>query len=144
VGSLTHLNAPSSGRSFSPKDPTCTSPGSAFSAAGAQGSCKQTGGILSYREISALQSKQGGSYVSVYEKDAAINYMVYKTDSRDRNYSWVSYDDKTTFEQKIEFANDRGLRGLLIWAIDQDDDSLTSLNAVTGKDITLISLSSIV
>ncbi|KAK6216415.1 hypothetical protein LQW54_003619 [Pestalotiopsis sp. IQ-011] len=61
--------------------------------------------------------------------------MVYKTDSRDRSYSWVSYDDKTTFEQKIDFANKRGLRGLLIWAIDQDDDNLTGLKAVTGQDI---------
>lgn len=64
--------------------------------------------------------------------------MVYKTDSRDRSYSWVSFDDKTTFQQKIDFANERDLRGLLIWAIDQDDDSLTALKAVTGKDIASI------
>jgi hypothetical protein len=44
-------------------------------------------------------------------------------------------DDKTTFQQKIDFANARGLNGLLIWAIDQDDDSFTALKAVTGKDL---------
>jgi hypothetical protein len=47
----------------------------------------------------------------------------------------VSYDDKATFQQKIDFANARGLNGLFIWAVDMDDASFSALRAVTGKDI---------
>lgn len=47
----------------------------------------------------------------------------------------VSYDDKTTYQQKVEFANARGLGGLMIWAIDQDDERYTALESVLGKDI---------
>lgn len=43
---------------------------------------------------------------------------------------WVSYDDFDTFQQKIEFANDLGLGGLLIWAIDLDTPQLGALSAV--------------
>jgi hypothetical protein len=45
-------------------------------------------------------------------------------------------DDKTTFQQKIDFANARGLNGLLIWSVDMDDSSFTALKAVSGKDLT--------
>jgi chitinase len=42
----------------------------------------------------------------------------------------VSYDDDDTFSQKKELAKDLGLGGYLIWAIDQDDENLTALQAV--------------
>ncbi|KAK8131958.1 glycosyl hydrolases family 18 protein-like protein [Apiospora kogelbergensis] len=123
------------GRSFTLKDPSCATTGCEFSGAGAKGKCTKTAGNLSYREIMQIQKDNAGAYDSGYDEEAGVNYMVYKSDSRDRHYSWVSYDDKTTFQQKIDFANKRGLKGLLIWAIDQDDDSLNALKAVTGKDI---------
>jgi len=31
---------------------------------------------------------------------------------------WISYDDKDTFQQKIDWANDIGFGGSLIWASD--------------------------
>ena len=68
-------------------------------------------------------------YVSKYDQTAGVNYLVYN-----RN-SWVSYDDKTTFQQKINFANERGLSGLLLWAVDMDDAHFTALKSVTGKDL---------
>ena len=42
----------------------------------------------------------------------------------------MSYDDADTFDQKKELAKDLGLGGYLIWAIDQDDEHLTALQAV--------------
>lgn len=42
----------------------------------------------------------------------------------------MSYDDADTFSQKKELAKDLGLGGYLIWAIDQDDEHLTALQAV--------------
>ena len=51
-------------------------------------------------------------------------------------FAGVSFDDKTTFQQKIDFANQNGLNGLFIWAIDLDDSTYTALKAVTGRDLT--------
>lgn len=31
---------------------------------------------------------------------------------------WVSYDDEITFGQKLDWANDVGLGGAMIWASD--------------------------
>ncbi|KAH8738309.1 hypothetical protein BGZ61DRAFT_583252 [Ilyonectria robusta] len=121
------------GRSFKLRDPSCSDPGCRFGGPGEKGRCTDTAGILSYREINehrAMSELNKGAY-TIHDKEAAINYMVYG----DKNEDWISYDSKETFEQKIDFANELGLRGLLIWAIDQDDDRYTALKAVTGKDI---------
>jgi chitinase len=54
----------------------------------------------------------------------AVKYVTWNGDQ------WVSYDDEDTIAQKIEFANNLGLGGLLIWAIDLDNDKLDALAAV--------------
>jgi len=46
------------------------------------------------------------------------------------NSDQVSYDDKDTFQQKIEYANSQGLGGLLIWAIDLDTPNLDAMQAL--------------
>lgn len=38
-----------------------------------------------------------------------------------------------TFEDKIKFANERGLNGLMMWAIDLDDSKSSALSALTGR-----------
>ncbi|KAG9952210.1 glycoside hydrolase family 18 protein, partial [Aureobasidium melanogenum] len=117
------------GRTFELKNPACTTPGCGFSGPGAEGKCTKTAGILSYSEIQDIIENNKGKYVSKYDQTAGVNYLVYN-----RN-SWVSYDDKTTFQQKINFANERGLSGLLLWAVDMDDAHFTALKSVTGKDL---------
>src|SRR5436190_9347513 len=42
----------------------------------------------------------------------------------------VSYDDKDTFQQKVEYANSLGLGGLLIWAVDLDTPDLEALQGL--------------
>jgi chitinase len=63
----------------------------------------------------------------IKDTTAAVNYMVYGKDN------WISYDDRETFQEKIDFANDRGLSGILIWAIDLDNQNLDALKTVSGK-----------
>lgn len=64
-----------------------------------------------------------------YDEEAKVNYIVYG-----RN-NWISYDDEKTFGDKIDFANERGLSGLMIWAIDLDDTKHSALSALTGKGV---------
>ncbi|KAA8895207.1 hypothetical protein FN846DRAFT_348546 [Sphaerosporella brunnea] len=113
------------GRSFELKDSSCFTPGCQFKGPGLAGKCTKTSGILSYAEIKDIVSASGAE--PVQDLDAGVNYLVYN------NNNWVSYDDRATFQMKIDFANNRGLSGILIWAIDLDDDNLDALKAVTGK-----------
>ena len=39
---------------------------------------------------------------------------------------WVSYDDADTFKQKKDFANSRCLGGLMVWAMDQVDQTASN------------------
>ncbi|KAK4069890.1 CAZyme family GH18 [Trichoderma aggressivum f. europaeum] len=112
------------GRTFNLKSASCWKPGCPFSGPGDAGQCTGTAGILSYREVQSILDRTGAT--SYLDKDAAVRYMVYGNDS------WVSYDDETTFQTKIDYANKLGLSGLLIWALDLDSSGLDALRAVSG------------
>ncbi|GIJ83231.1 hypothetical protein Asppvi_001751 [Aspergillus pseudoviridinutans] len=94
--------------------------------AGDEGDCTQTAGRRSPEIKDIIQSTNAKPY---HNKDAAVNYLVYGQNN------WVSYDDNNTFQAKIDFANKRGLSGLMIWAIDLDDSTRSALSALTGNPV---------
>jgi chitinase len=115
------------GRSFKLSDAKCWKPGCKFSGPGDKGPCTKTGGVLSYKEIMDIIAATGAK---PYDNDEAkVNYLVYGQNNR------ISYDDKKSFQAKIDFANDRGLNGLMMWAIDLDDAKHTALSALTGSPV---------
>ena len=67
----------------------------------------------------------------IYDEKAAVYYFNYG----DKGNNWLSFDDSVTFQKKIDLANDRGLGGIFVWALDQDDDNMHALKAVLGKNI---------
>ncbi|KAM0814064.1 putative chitinase [Seiridium cardinale] len=127
--SLINLGIAFYGRSYTLADASCYTPGCAFASAGSKGECTKTAGYLSYREIMDKVSDAGGAVNEVWDEVAGVKMLVY-----DSNH-WISYDDSATFQQKVDFANERGLAGLMVWAIDQDDDGFNALKALTHKDI---------
>jgi chitinase len=99
------------GRSFELADPSCSTPGCQFSGGARPGPCSDQSGILMYYEIQALL-KENPNLKPVHDESAAVNYLVFdKT-------QWVSYDDAKTFKQKVDWANEVGIGGSLIWASD--------------------------
>ncbi|KAF2495510.1 hypothetical protein BU16DRAFT_561793 [Lophium mytilinum] len=116
------------GRSFQLSDPACAKPGCLFSGGADPGPCSATSGILEYYEIKALLS-QHSDLKPVYDKSAAVKYVVYNGNQ------WVSYDDAETFKQKVDWANDLGLGGSLIWASDADDDKYSAHSGLLSRDI---------
>jgi chitinase len=84
--------------------------------------CTKNSGTLSYKEIDQIIKQD--NLTPYYDKENAVKYITWNKDQ------WVSYDDEETFQQKIKFANNLGLGGLLIWAIDLDTDNLDALRAV--------------
>ncbi|KAJ6256129.1 hypothetical protein Dda_8964 [Drechslerella dactyloides] len=125
--SKVHLGFGFYGRSFKLKNPSCSEPGCPFEGPADAGPCTDTAGILSYKEIQSLIETSGGAKPK-YDKTAQVKYLTWGRGN------WVSYDDKATYEAKVAFGNKRGLNGLLIWAVDQDDRKWTAMKAVTGKD----------
>ncbi|GFP57665.1 endochitinase [Trichoderma asperellum] len=109
------------GRKYTLADPTCWQPGCAFKFAGSPGPCTATAGILSYREIMQVIADTGATPYT--DTTAGVEYMVYEGNQ------WLS---ATIFAAKIKYANELGISGLMIWAIDLDDGNLDTLTAVVG------------
>ncbi|KAL5087414.1 hypothetical protein Trisim1_007813 [Trichoderma cf. simile WF8] len=117
------------GRSYKLADAACRLPGCRFSGPGDKGECSNTEGYLSYREIMDKIKQAGDSAEEIWDEVAAVKMLVYDSNN------WISYDDSTTFQQKVDFANERGLAGLMIWAVDQDDDGFNALQGLTNKNV---------
>ncbi|EAT76454.1 hypothetical protein SNOG_16082 [Parastagonospora nodorum SN15] len=81
---------------------------------GAAGSCTNSRGILSNREIKQIIKDEG--IKSYFNETAMVKYFTYK------GSCWVGYDDAETYALK-EAANDRCLGGIIIWSIDFDDET---------------------
>ncbi|EJP61449.1 symbiotic chitinase [Beauveria bassiana ARSEF 2860] len=106
------------GRAFTLADSSCTIPGCAFSSGAKPGVCTRTSGYI-------LSKNKG--LEPVYDKDAAVKYLTFDKDQ------WISYDDKDTFADKIDWAKRIGFSGSLIWASDLDDYEFTAHKALIGK-----------
>ncbi|PYH80263.1 hypothetical protein BO82DRAFT_375731 [Aspergillus uvarum CBS 121591] len=105
------------GRSFTLADKSCTTPGCPFKDASSPGCCSDTGGILAYYEVmdvlnGASTSSKRSTITPVHDKTDAVNYFTFDGDQ------WVSYDDATTFAQKVAWVNEVGIGGAMIWASD--------------------------
>lgn len=105
-------------------DSTCSKPGCTFSTSGNPGSCTNTGGILSYSEVSSRNFSL--STQTYYDPKSTVKWNVY-----DGN-QWVSYDDQQSFFDKKKFLSGRCLSGLMIWAIDQDTQNHDALEGLLG------------
>lgn len=105
------------GRSFTLKDPSCNKPNGVceFTGGAKAGPCSNAAGILDLEEINDIISK--GNLKPVHDEKAAVKWIAWDNDQ------WVSYDDSDTFAQKKDFANSRCLGGLMVWAMDQVDQT---------------------
>ncbi|KAI0467970.1 glycosyl hydrolases family 18-domain-containing protein [Xylaria cf. heliscus] len=101
------------GRSFTLKDPSCNTPNGIclFNGGAKAGPCTDTIGILDYQEISDVVINNNLN--PVWDKEAGVKWITWDTNQ------WISYDDQDTFQQKKDFASNRCLGGLMIWAMDQ-------------------------
>ncbi|KAL7815591.1 glycoside hydrolase family 18 protein [Trichoderma gracile] len=115
------------GRSFFLKDPRCWKPGCAFTGPGEAGPCTDTPGILSFKEVTDILRRTGAT--AYLDKEAAVRYLPYGSNS------WISFDDTKTIQAKIEYANKTGLSGLMIWAIDLDNERLDALRAISDPGV---------
>lgn len=86
-----------------------------FTTGGNPGECTATSGILSNAEIQQIITEF--DVTPVYDEVDAVNWITWDTNQ------WVSFDDETTYAQKLSFANDLCLAGMMVWAIDLNNQS---------------------
>ncbi|KAK2669844.1 Chitinase II [Fusarium oxysporum f. sp. vasinfectum] len=102
------------GRAVTLASPSCSEPGCAYLSAGDAGECSGEPGILFNSEITDL-IRDKKLRPKLY-KDAAVKTIQWNSDQ------WVSYDDKDTWKLKSNFLKSQCLSGVLVWAVDYDDD----------------------
>ncbi|KAF2661571.1 glycoside hydrolase family 18 protein [Lophiostoma macrostomum CBS 122681] len=91
---------------------------------GALGSCTNTVGVLSNREIKRILTQEG--ITPYFNETAMVKYFTYQGDS------WVGYDDAETYALKEAFTNSFCLGGTMIWSIDFDDATGAGLGDPNG------------
>ncbi|KAM5373295.1 hypothetical protein ACJZ2D_007124 [Fusarium nematophilum] len=110
-------------------DPECWSPGCPYSGPGNDGTCSNPAGVISYQMIElARLFMLGEDSEDYYDAEAAINYRAYSGGSL-----WVSFENRQSYQAKIDYANEKGLRGLAIWAVDEDTADFSALTKVLGE-----------
>lgn len=87
-----------------------------FTAGADPGPCTATSGILSNAEIQAIIAEY--DLTPVYDEVDAVNWIIWNSSQ------WTSYDDKVTYAQKLSFANDLCLGGMMVWAVDLATQSM--------------------
>ncbi|GMG36604.1 unnamed protein product [Aspergillus oryzae] len=113
------------GRTFTLENSGYTAPDCPFTTGDTSGPCTHTSGYLAYYEIQDLLDKNP-QITPAHGKEAAFLHFTYDKDQ------WISYDDKTTFKQKLDWARSVGLGGSLIWASDQGEIKLFTSNTGGG------------
>ncbi|KAL7671029.1 hypothetical protein ACOME3_005944 [Neoechinorhynchus agilis] len=69
-------------------------------------------GYVSYYEVCKELGKSG--VTSGFDENMKVPYMT-------GNNKWIGYDDAQSLAIKIQYAKDKGYKGVIIWAIDLDD-----------------------
>jgi chitinase len=100
------------GRTFASAESAAV--GAAAKGNGPKGRCTDAPGMLSYFEIKELI--QANKLKTSWDDNALVPYG-YDPASK----LWVSYDDERSFGKKMDFIDQKGLGGAMIWALDMDD-----------------------
>ncbi|KAJ3406422.1 hypothetical protein HDV05_006016 [Chytridiales sp. JEL 0842] len=112
-------------RTFTLADRSCTAMFCPFVAGGRAGECTQTRGSLSYREIDRIQ--KSGNYNTQYLTNNIMAALLTYDDQ------WIGFDDPKTIQQKVLWAGNQCLGGVMVWSVDQDvPGSFPLANAMSG------------
>lgn len=85
---------------------------------------KFEGGYVGYRDIQSKYLDDAGFQKRFHEKAKAP--FAFNPGTK----TYLGYEDTRSLKFKKEYAAQKNLGGMMIWAIDQDDDDLTMLKAV--------------
>lgn len=125
------------GRGYIPANPECLEPGCEYASVLPFNRCTQeTGEILFFGEIhKTLDLVQGEPGTSiVYHEDDAIKVLSWGEESK----QWLAYDDRETLLAKAEYAHDKCLGGVGLWALTRDTLESDLAEALRGVSPILV------
>ncbi|KAK3690444.1 glycosyl hydrolase family 71-domain-containing protein [Podospora appendiculata] len=103
-----------------PECSSCSTLSCPASGVGVVASCSATGGLMNYKEIDSLISRIGAH--ATHDAAAGTNYFTYG------DKQWTSYDNPDSIVAKVKYAKSKGLLGLAVWSVEQDNDAHDLLN----------------
>ena len=89
-------------------------PGKNFSVSGNPGPSTRSSGLLSYYEIADMLALKQLAFGTDSQTKTAYAYDI-------ASQQWVSFDTPDTVALKASFAKERGLSGIMFWAVDNDE-----------------------
>jgi chitinase len=106
------LGMPTYGRSFAGVE--TVAPRAPHKGKGPKGRCSAEPGSIAYFEVAELL--KAGQLTRYWDEETATPYAY---DAK--NKVWVTYDDRESFEKKLDVLQEKKLAGAMFWAIDLDD-----------------------
>ncbi|GFO01584.1 chitinase, partial [Plakobranchus ocellatus] len=106
-----NVGLPTYGRTFTLSDPNNNGVGATAPRAGTAGKYTREAGFLAYYEICEMIAQ--GATVNRID-DQKVPYLV-------KGNQWVGYDDPESIRTKVQYINDQGYGGFMVWALDLDD-----------------------
>lgn len=99
-----------------------------------------------WRQANAVNGKFDGGYAPWNEIKASwLTNPAYQQHDHDKSKSsyaynaqdgiFLGFESPKSLADKVQYAADKNVGGLMIWAIDQDDDDLTMLNMVSSAPL---------
>lgn len=82
-----------------------------FASAGNPGNCSMELGILMNNEIDDIRAEK--KITPTWDEEAAVQILTWDD-------QWVTYDDETTLQQRLDFARTACLSGVMVWAVNHD------------------------
>lgn len=75
----------------------------------------------------------GKGWHLVYDKEAGAAYA-YNDEVDSKYYKWfLSYEDHLTLQKKLDYINDTGVGGIIIWEVDQDTQDYAFMNQIADQ-----------
>lgn len=72
----------------------------------------------------------GKGWHLVYDKEAGAAYA-YNDEVDSKYYKWfLSYENHLTLQKKLDYINDTGVGGIIIWEVDQDTQDYAFMNQI--------------
>jgi chitinase len=89
-------------------------PGSPSTGPGPKQRCTGEPGLIAYFEM--LELLNSGHAKAEWDDNGSVPYAY-----DEKGKVWFSYDDPKSFNQKLDFIEEQGLGGAMIWEVDTDD-----------------------
>lgn len=106
------LGVPAYGRSYTLRDSKNNGLNDEVADVGKPGEYTKEGGFLGYNEICEL--KRTFDIQPHYNDNGTTVYITYED-------QWISYDDKKTTINKINYVKEENLGGMMLWTLDTND-----------------------